>query len=292
MARRAGLGALVDVAESEELLADGLLALAAENRLAVVVGADARSRAGGARHARSGAAWPQWCSTTPTSSASTRCSAPSRTCPSRPCSRSRSTTRCRSARCTGAVALDLAASGVCPVLVAERAGRRHRPRRGAARGRGRPLARRRAPTTGPSSRCAWPDRTRRSCASGSWWPPRSPARSAVRGERGRGAASRRARSTRRRSSARDRGSRRRARHGGGAARRGRHAHVARRRGRCCPGRRAPALTRALVYAALRAGTEHVIRGARLRDRRRAGRRRSPRRTDRPRRTRLAELLAG
>ena len=36
--------ALVDVAESEELLADGLLGLAEENRLAVVVGADAAGR--------------------------------------------------------------------------------------------------------------------------------------------------------------------------------------------------------------------------------------------------------
>jgi hypothetical protein len=36
--------ALIDVAESEELLADGLLGLAEENRLAVVVGADAAAR--------------------------------------------------------------------------------------------------------------------------------------------------------------------------------------------------------------------------------------------------------
>ncbi|HSN07065.1 MAG TPA: hypothetical protein VLV82_06935, partial [Candidatus Angelobacter sp.] len=36
--------ALAEVAESEELLADGLLALAEENRLAVVVGADAAGR--------------------------------------------------------------------------------------------------------------------------------------------------------------------------------------------------------------------------------------------------------
>jgi len=42
--REAPALALVDVAESEELLADGLRGLAQENRLAVVVGADAGSR--------------------------------------------------------------------------------------------------------------------------------------------------------------------------------------------------------------------------------------------------------
>ena len=112
--------ALAEVAESEELLADGLLALAEENRLAVVVGADAVSRQSALDRALDGRVAAQVLDDAhlvgldevlaavedlPEQTVLALCLDSS--LPLGPV--------------TGAVALDLAASGACPVLVAERA---------------------------------------------------------------------------------------------------------------------------------------------------------------------------
>jgi hypothetical protein len=111
--------ALTDVAESEELLADGLLALAEENRLAIVVGADAASRQSALDRALGGRVSAQVVDDAhlvgldevlaavedlPEEAVLALCL--DNALPLGPV--------------IGAVALDLASSGVCPVLVAER----------------------------------------------------------------------------------------------------------------------------------------------------------------------------
>jgi hypothetical protein len=283
--RGAPAWALADVAESEELLADGLLALAEENRLAVVVGADAESRQAALDRALGGRVPAQVLDDAhlvgldevlaavedlPEQAVLALCL--DNALPLGPV--------------TGAVALDLAASGACPVLVAERPADRttlESARREVATGRWP------APRTDDRSfvtvRVASPDEAlTRVGQLVSTSIPRAfgcsgeqiavlvcdgsvdgpAAQSAVRAARGAAEVA--------------------VLPFAGSTERTWQAVVV-----VLPGPGSPALTRALVYAALRAGTEHVsVVHGHADDAALAAVLAAT--TDRPRRTRLAELL--
>ena len=278
---------LADVAESEELLADGLLALAAENRLAVVVGADSSSRQATLDRALGGRVAAQVVDDAHLVGLE-QVLAAVEDLPEETVLALCLDNAMPLGQVTGSVALDLAASGACPVLVAERS-----PDRTSLDRAQREVAAGRWPAGGDDTdrsfvavRVATPDEALKRVgqlvatsiprafghsgdavavlvAEGSIDPVAVPG--AVTGSGGQG--------------------------GtvvvpfGGPLARTWPAVVA-----VLPGPGVPTLTRAIVYAALRAGTEHVsvVHGypddAALAAVLAAS-------TDRPRRTRLAELLA-
>jgi hypothetical protein len=118
--RGASAWALTDVAETEELLADGLLALAEENRLAVVVGADSAAR-GAALDRALGGRVPAQVLDDAHLVGQDEALAAVEDLPEQAVLALSLDSALPLGPVTGAVALDLAASGACPVLVAERA---------------------------------------------------------------------------------------------------------------------------------------------------------------------------
>ncbi|MFN8168796.1 MAG: hypothetical protein U0S36_08435 [Candidatus Nanopelagicales bacterium] len=111
--------ALADVAESEELLADGLLSLAEENRLAVVVGSDAASRRAALDRALGGRVAAEVLDDAHLVGLDAMLGAVE-DLPEQAVLALSLDNALPLGPVTGAVALDLAASGACPVLVAER----------------------------------------------------------------------------------------------------------------------------------------------------------------------------
>ena len=118
--RGAAAWALSDVAESEELLADGLLALAEENRLAVVVGSDPAARQAALDRALGGRV-PAHVLDDAHLVGQDEVLAAVEDLPEQAVLALSLDNALPLGAVTGAVALDLAASSVCPVLVAERA---------------------------------------------------------------------------------------------------------------------------------------------------------------------------
>ncbi len=110
--------ALTEIAEVEELLADGLLALAAENRLAVVVGPEARGRAEALQRALGDGVVPVILDDAHLVGLDAAMAAVE-DLPEDSVLAISLDSALPLAAVTGAVALDLAASAVCPVLRAE-----------------------------------------------------------------------------------------------------------------------------------------------------------------------------
>jgi hypothetical protein len=117
--RGAPAWALADVAESEELLADGLLALAEENRLAVVVGSEPAARQAALDRALGGRVPAQVLDDAHLVGQDDVLAAVE-DLPEQAVLALSLDNALPLGQVTGAVALDLASSSLCPVLVAER----------------------------------------------------------------------------------------------------------------------------------------------------------------------------